>query len=105
MQLAVTLGALSVVRSFFDRVPEWWWTLRLAVWLFVTFTFTSMVWLPIVRRFFPSRLRTSPDESTLLPRHEAKRGRTSKALYCKHLYPGGLGAAPSRRMASKSALA
>jgi hypothetical protein len=72
-----TLGGLSILRAFFDEKPLWFDWLRLGVWAYVTFAFASMVWLILVRRFWPHRLRTRPHdgqplEDTLEPRRRRR---------------------------------
>ena len=71
-------GLLVVTGLFIDGQVEWWqmpadiawWrpVTRLAVYLLIAYTFASLVWLLIARRFWPHTLRTAPplpDEDTL----------------------------------------
>lgn len=69
------IGFLIVIGLFVDGHTQWWmlpehtawWrpALRFLVYGLVAWTFTRLVYLLIVRRFRPEKLKTRPDESTL----------------------------------------
>lgn len=59
--------ALPPVLHIWFTGDEWWWpTLRLIIYVFVAYSFGSLVWLVIVRRFFPRWVKTAPNSDDWL---------------------------------------
>ena len=61
------IGFLIVIGLYVDTDDTAWWrpALRLIVYGLVAWTFIRLVYLLIVRRFRPEKLKTRPDENTL----------------------------------------
>lgn len=77
------LGFLAVLGVFVDGRVSWlmfppdvaWWrpTIRAAIYLFVAYSFMSLVGLLFTRRFHPERVRRAPDDWMVQPRHHKVR--------------------------------
>lgn len=74
-------GLLAFLGIFVDgRVPAWelpmdvaWWRplVRLIVYGFIGYSYGSLVWLLVVRRWFPKKIKTAPAGLLdVAPRHE-----------------------------------
>jgi hypothetical protein len=62
------LGVVALVRVVVTDLPDWWPMVRIVVWVYLVYSFASLATLVVMRRFWPQKVKTRPDEDTIEPR-------------------------------------